>query len=184
MRSSKGGESRLCSQPHYLQFQSRKPDHDPCRQFQAASASFTFLPDVSVLLLPVVPHVPRLRAESRHPPRQLRSPKTPTNFQALFPAWGWQNGSPSNKSISSAHCLWQDRALTLTVDQCRRSPQAKNEHSRDIVSRFLQADPTQRLGNLAGGIDEARKHPYFAAIDWNALANKKMPVSGTAVPKC
>lgn len=58
-------------------------------------------------------------------------------------------------------------------------PQAGNEHSRDIVSRFLQADPSQRLGNLAGGIDEARKHPYFAAIDWNALAHKKMPVSVT-----
>lgn len=64
-------------------------------------------------------------------------------------------------------------------------PQAGNEHSRDLVSRFLQADPTKRLGNLAGGIDEARKHPYFADIDWNALAHKKMPVSErVCVAKC
>lgn len=60
--------------------------------------------------------------------------------------------------------------------------QAKNGHSRDIVTRFLQADPSQRLGNLADGMDEARNHPYFADIDWNALAHKRMPVStfGTA----
>ncbi|CAM9117745.1 unnamed protein product, partial [Laminaria digitata] len=52
---------------------------------------------------------------------------------------------------------------------------AKNEHSRDIVSKFLNADPTQRLGNLAGGLDEAKKHPYFESIDWNGLAHKRMP---------
>lgn len=46
------------------------------------------------------------------------------------------------------------------------------------MSRFLQADPLQRLGNMAGGMDEARKHPYFAGIDWNALAHKTMPASG------
>lgn len=54
--------------------------------------------------------------------------------------------------------------------------QATNEHSRDIVTKFLQADPSQRLGNLAAGMDEARRHPYFADIDWNALAHKRMPV--------
>eukprot|EP00904_Undaria_pinnatifida_P007854 jgi/Undpi1/4199/HiC_scaffold_16.g07566.m1 len=52
---------------------------------------------------------------------------------------------------------------------------AKNKHCRDIVSKFLNADPTERLGNLAGGLDEAKKHRYFAGIDWNGLAHKKMP---------
>lgn len=61
--------------------------------------------------------------------------------------------------------------------------QATNEHSRDIVSKFLNADPTQRLGNLAGGLDEAKKHPYFTPIDWNGLAHKRMPVSDKATTR-
>lgn len=65
----------------------------------------------------------------------------------------------------------------MTLLTTRTTPQATNEHSRDIVSKFLNADPTQRLGNLAGGLDEAKKHPYFASIDWNGLAHKRMPVS-------
>lgn len=58
---------------------------------------------------------------------------------------------------------------------------AGNEHSRDIVTKFLNSDPTQRLGNLADGMDEARRHPYFAEIDWNALAHKTMPVRVTVL---
>ncbi|CAM9743876.1 unnamed protein product, partial [Discosporangium mesarthrocarpum] len=51
---------------------------------------------------------------------------------------------------------------------------AKGKESRDIVVKLLQPDPTLRLGNLAGGSDDIRKHPYFATIDWQKLAHKKM----------
>lgn len=80
------------------------------------------------------------------------------------------------------HKTKQNRTKTSVPDdntdeRIKLNHQAGNLHSRDIVSKFLQCDPSQRLGNLAGGMDEARKHPYFAEIDWQALAHKQMPVS-------
>eukprot|EP00903_Cladosiphon_okamuranus_P013311 g12406.t1 len=84
-------------------------------------------------------------------------------------------GEPADITALFTRIAGSKVATSKSIFPGNYDEKAGNEHSRDIVSRFLQADPTQRLGNLAGGIDEARKHPYFAEIDWNALAHKKMP---------
>ena len=30
-------------------------------------------------------------------------------------------------------------------------------------------DPAARLGSRAGGVDEIKRHPFFAGLDWDAL---------------
>lgn len=53
---------------------------------------------------------------------------------------------------------------------------AKGTHARDLVVHLLASDPSQRLGNLAAGVDGIRRHPYFAKIDWVKLVKKELPV--------
>lgn len=44
--------------------------------------------------------------------------------------------------------------------------------SIDIIRRLLVADPAMRLGNLRGGAQDIRLHPWFAGVDWNGLFKK------------
>jgi serine/threonine protein kinase len=41
--------------------------------------------------------------------------------------------------------------------------------SIDLIRRLLQPDPAMRLGNLQGGAQDIRRHPWFAGVDWNGL---------------
>lgn len=65
--------------------------------------------------------------------------------------------------------------------------------TRNLISRFLDANYQTRLGSGEGGEEAIRAHPYFASIDWNQLEQKQIapPVrprllpafqSGTLVP--
>lgn len=44
----------------------------------------------------------------------------------------------------------------------------------DVVQRLLQADESRRLGLLAGGVGDIQGHPFYAALDWDALASKTL----------
>ena len=41
--------------------------------------------------------------------------------------------------------------------------------ARDIISRFCTADLSARLGNLKGGSQDVKDHPFFSEIDWQEL---------------
>jgi len=41
-----------------------------------------------------------------------------------------------------------------------------------IFHKLLQKNPKERLGNK--GADEVKKHKWFANIDWDLLAEKKV----------
>lgn len=47
-------------------------------------------------------------------------------------------------------------------------PDKIDADARDLLTRLFEPDPERRLG--AGGIEELKQHPYFASIDWEALA--------------
>lgn len=49
----------------------------------------------------------------------------------------------------------------------------------------IQVDLTRRLGNMHGGVDDIKKHPYYAKINWDALYSQTavspyIPKVGTA----
>jgi serine/threonine protein kinase len=46
--------------------------------------------------------------------------------------------------------------------------------AKDLVRKLLAADRTQRLGNLKGGAEDVKNHPYFQTIDWQQLLEAKM----------
>ncbi|KAJ0408871.1 hypothetical protein ATCC90586_007969 [Pythium insidiosum] len=50
------------------------------------------------------------------------------------------------------------------------SPQAK-----DILARLLERDPTRRLGTGPDDASEIKNHPFFAEINWDALAEGHVP---------
>jgi len=47
--------------------------------------------------------------------------------------------------------------------------------ARDIVTALLQTAESRRLGLLAGGVSEIKAHPFYAALDWSALAALALP---------
>lgn len=52
---------------------------------------------------------------------------------------------------------------------------------RNIISELLKTDVTKRLGSKGSGVDEVKRHPFFQAIDWMAMLQKKYPAP--IVPK-
>ncbi|KAI8925499.1 kinase-like domain-containing protein [Entophlyctis helioformis] len=42
---------------------------------------------------------------------------------------------------------------------------------KDLVKRFLTSDLTKRFGNLRGGVQDIKRHKWFAGVDWDKLKN-------------
>lgn len=42
----------------------------------------------------------------------------------------------------------------------------------DLLSQLVTADLTKRLGNLHGGSEDIKNHPWFAEVTWDRLARK------------
>ena len=61
-----------------------------------------------------------------------------------------------------------------------RYPSAMSPEARDLISRLCTVDTSKRLGNIQGGSDRVKSHPWFKNIDWQALYDRKM--QGPIVP--
>lgn len=51
-------------------------------------------------------------------------------------------------------------------------PPYLNPDAVDLLSQLITADLTKRLGNLHGGSEDIKKHPWFAEVTWDRLARK------------
>lgn len=47
----------------------------------------------------------------------------------------------------------------------------------DIIKRLLHSEPTKRLGCLAQGAEDLKKHLWFRGLNWAKLYNKQMEAS-------
>ena len=45
-------------------------------------------------------------------------------------------------------------------------------NAQDLLQRLITADLTKRLGNLHGGSQDVKNHPWFAEVTWERLAKK------------
>lgn len=43
-----------------------------------------------------------------------------------------------------------------------------------MVKRLLKVDRSRRLGNLKGGVEDIKNHPYFKGVDWKMVEERKM----------
>jgi len=53
-------------------------------------------------------------------------------------------------------------------------PKHVDEYAKDIIKRLLVHDKTQRLGCLARGADDIKRHKFFRGVDWNALHSRRI----------
>ncbi|KAG2413306.1 cAMP-dependent protein kinase type 2 [Aspergillus terreus] len=51
-------------------------------------------------------------------------------------------------------------------------PPYLNPDAVDLLSQLITADLTKRLGNLHGGSEDVKNHPWFAEVTWDRLARK------------
>lgn len=54
-------------------------------------------------------------------------------------------------------------------------PEEIDSVSRDLISSLLTIDRSKRLGNLHGGANDIKNHPWFHGVDWRALQAGKIP---------
>jgi protein kinase A len=55
-----------------------------------------------------------------------------------------------------------------------RWPDAISPLARDIVLRFIAADPSERFGNLRNGAGDVFGHGWFHEVDWEQLGARKI----------
>lgn len=55
-----------------------------------------------------------------------------------------------------------------------------SEDARSIISGLCNTDVSKRLGNVKGGAQTVKSHPWFKSIDWDQLYHRKM--QGPIVP--
>ena len=46
------------------------------------------------------------------------------------------------------------------------------EDCKDIIQQLCTKDSSARLGNLRGGSEDVKNHPFFSDIDWDELEKK------------
>jgi serum/glucocorticoid-regulated kinase 2 len=49
-----------------------------------------------------------------------------------------------------------------------------SEDAKDVIRKLLEKNPKKRLGSQSG-IEEIKKHPFFASIDFDLIVQKKIP---------
>jgi protein kinase A len=59
-------------------------------------------------------------------------------------------------------------------------PHTISPEARDLISSLCTVNPSQRLGNISGGAETVKRHPFFRGIDWDAIYYRRM--KGPIVP--
>ncbi|KAI4087839.1 MAG: hypothetical protein LQ344_006531 [Seirophora lacunosa] len=80
--------------------------------------------------------------------------------------------------------FWDNNPMKIYEKICVgkiKFPSDMDEDARSLISGLCSVNPTQRLGNLTGGVDRVKSHPFFAPIDWEALYYRK--IKGPIIPK-
>lgn len=54
-------------------------------------------------------------------------------------------------------------------------PESLGKDVADFIQKLLVKDPRKRLGGGEEDAKELKRHPFFKSIDWNLLAQKKIP---------
>lgn len=80
--------------------------------------------------------------------------------------------------------FWDNNPMKIYEKICVgkiKYPPDMDPDARSLISGLCAVNPTQRLGNLTGGVDRVKSHPFFSPIDWDALYYRK--IKGPIIPK-
>ena len=56
-----------------------------------------------------------------------------------------------------------------------------SENAKSLIRQLCTIDRTRRLGNLSGGAQDVKNHPWFDGVDWERVYNKEY--DGPIIPK-
>jgi serine/threonine protein kinase len=56
-------------------------------------------------------------------------------------------------------------------------PRRASDQARELISGLCMKDPAMRLGVLANGAADIKAQPFFQGIDWDAVFQRKIPMS-------
>ena len=62
-----------------------------------------------------------------------------------------------------------------------QQPLFPSQAARDLIRAVCTVSPSERLGNIAGGVGRVKQHEFFRGIDWDALYWKR--VKGPIIPR-
>lgn len=68
----------------------------------------------------------------------------------------------------------QDALLEAVASQYIEPPDDVERATELILLGFLERDPDNRLGGGDTHVEDIKRHKFFAAIDWEALAEQKL----------
>lgn len=54
------------------------------------------------------------------------------------------------------------------------TPSRVSEGASDLIARLLEVNPSRRLGNLRGGVDDIKNHAFFDGFDWKACEERRL----------
>ncbi|KZF22983.1 Pkinase-domain-containing protein [Xylona heveae TC161] len=80
--------------------------------------------------------------------------------------------------------FWDQNPMKIYEQICEgkvRFPSGMSEDAKDLISGLCSVDTSKRLGNIQGGAERVKSHPFFKDIDWDALYQRK--TKGPIVPK-
>jgi protein kinase A len=55
-----------------------------------------------------------------------------------------------------------------------RYPSYFDPQAKDLLSKLLIADLSQRFGNLSNGSKDIMSHPWFSEVSWDRLAKREI----------
>ncbi|KAL8706173.1 MAG: hypothetical protein Q9201_000751 [Fulgogasparrea decipioides] len=102
------------------------------------------------------------------------------NQAQLICSWGH---NARHHTTTSSH---KPPYLSLTTPTPRicegrvKFPRDMDPNARSLISGLCTVNPTHRLGNLSGGVDRVKSHPFFTSIDWESLYYRK--IKGPIIP--
>ncbi|KAI4200937.1 MAG: hypothetical protein LQ350_003623 [Teloschistes chrysophthalmus] len=79
--------------------------------------------------------------------------------------------------------FWNSNPMKIYEMICEgklKFPKEFDPDARDLISGLCVVNPTHRLGNLTGGVDRVKSHPFFASMDWEALYYRRL--KGPIIP--
>lgn len=46
--------------------------------------------------------------------------------------------------------------------------------AQNLIRRLCRTNPSERIGNLKGGVNEIKNHRWFAGFDWDGLRSQQL----------
>lgn len=69
---------------------------------------------------------------------------------------------------------WTCTGIADGTLNCKSAKYLKALLPQDLLTRLLERKPARRLGMLQGQANDVKNHPWFAGIDWDSLAARKL----------